>query len=404
MVDITANKDGGLLKEVLREGDEGGEHPLCGDTVSVHYVGTLLDGTKFDSSRDRGEKFSFEVGKGSVIKGWDQGIPTMRRNELARFTIRADYGYGAKGSPPTIPPEATLVFEVELFDFQGEDLTEQKDKSVVRRTLNAGAGYTTPNEGSRCVINLKGVEDASGRVFDERAQLEFEIGEGAACNIPEGLELALVKFKKAEKSLVYLKASRAWGSSGCADLGIGANASVHYEVEMVSFEKAKESWQLNGKEKIEQAELLKNKGAELFKGGKFTSALKKYKKMVEFLENETYELDEERNESTRLQLAANLNIAACCLKTKSYTEAIERASKALELDAKNEKATFRVGQAYFGLSEFATAATHFAKCVEINAENKEALSYAALCKQKVKEYQEKEKALYTKMFSGITSK
>ena len=71
--DVTAEKDGGLLKQLIREGT-GDERPLAGDTVSVHYTGTLLDGTKFDSSRDRDEKFSFEVGKGSVIKGWDQVI------------------------------------------------------------------------------------------------------------------------------------------------------------------------------------------------------------------------------------------------------------------------------------------------------------------------------------------
>jgi FKBP-type peptidyl-prolyl cis-trans isomerase len=75
----------------------------------VHYTGTLLDGTKFDSSVDRDEPFSFSLGHGSVIKGWDIGVATMKKGEKALFTLRHDYAYGEKGSPPTIPPSATLV-------------------------------------------------------------------------------------------------------------------------------------------------------------------------------------------------------------------------------------------------------------------------------------------------------
>lgn len=81
----------------------------------MHYVGTLLDGTKFDSSRDRGHQFKFKIGGGQVIKGWDQGVATMTRGEKAILTCRADYAYGEKGSPPNIPGGATLQFEVELF-------------------------------------------------------------------------------------------------------------------------------------------------------------------------------------------------------------------------------------------------------------------------------------------------
>ena len=262
-IDITPNKDGGILKKVLHEGS--GDSPSKGDTVYVHYTGTLLDGTKFDSSRDRGEKFSFKAGEGSVIKGWDLGVPTMRRGELAVFTIRSDYGYGKRGSPPTIPPDATLVFEIELFDFEGDDVSENKDKSIIRRVIKEGSGFTTPNEMSRCVVQLVG-KDATGRVFDDR-EVEFEIGEGSRFNIIEGIETALTKFKKDERSLLFIKSSRAWGAKGCTNFSIQIepNADVTYEVELLRFEKTKESWQLNGKEKLEQSELMKNKGNELFK-------------------------------------------------------------------------------------------------------------------------------------------
>jgi FKBP-type peptidyl-prolyl cis-trans isomerase len=98
--------------ETIRPGQ--GNEAKTGDRVTVHYVGTLADGSKFDSSRDRGEGFSFQLGRGEVIKGWDQGVPGMRVGELRKLTIPSGLAYGARGFPPVIPPHSTLVFEIEL--------------------------------------------------------------------------------------------------------------------------------------------------------------------------------------------------------------------------------------------------------------------------------------------------
>ena len=94
-----------------------GEEAKVGDTVEVHYVGTLEDGTQFDSSRDRGETFSFTIGQGYVIQGWEQGIPGMKVGGLRKLTIPSDLGYGDYGTGP-IPGGATLIFEVELVSIQ----------------------------------------------------------------------------------------------------------------------------------------------------------------------------------------------------------------------------------------------------------------------------------------------
>jgi FKBP-type peptidyl-prolyl cis-trans isomerase FkpA len=91
-----------------------GAEAKAGQHVTVHYVGTLTNGSKFDSSRDRNEGFDFKLGAGQVIKGWDQGVAGMKVGGLRKLTIPPELGYGKGGYPPVIPANATLVFEVEL--------------------------------------------------------------------------------------------------------------------------------------------------------------------------------------------------------------------------------------------------------------------------------------------------
>ncbi|WP_437841033.1 FKBP-type peptidyl-prolyl cis-trans isomerase [Sorangium sp. So ce1153] len=98
--------------EDVKEGT--GAEAKHGQLVTVHYVGTLTNGSKFDSSRDRNQGFSFNLGAGQVIKGWDQGVAGMKVGGVRKLTIPPELGYGARGFPPVIPPNSTLLFEVEL--------------------------------------------------------------------------------------------------------------------------------------------------------------------------------------------------------------------------------------------------------------------------------------------------
>ena len=111
----TSQKTGAKLnKEILEKGT--GKEAKAGDRVSVHYAGFLQDGTKFDSSFDRNQPFQFVLGKGQVIKGWDQLVQDMKVGEKAKLTIPPEFGYGEQGAGGVIPPNATLIFEVQLLE------------------------------------------------------------------------------------------------------------------------------------------------------------------------------------------------------------------------------------------------------------------------------------------------
>jgi peptidylprolyl isomerase len=106
-----------LVIEDIEEGD--GDEAKSGDQVSVNYVGVLYDtGKEFDASFDRGQPFEFQLGTGGVIPGWDQGVEGMKVGGRRQLVIPPDLGYGAQGSPPTIPPNATLVFVIDLLSVE----------------------------------------------------------------------------------------------------------------------------------------------------------------------------------------------------------------------------------------------------------------------------------------------
>ena len=102
-----------VTKQIIQEGD-GNTFPQAGQQLEMHYDGTLEDGTVFDSSRRKGRPFKFVIGVGQVIQGWDEGVMTMSLGEKAKLTITGDMAYGPAGIDGIIPPNATLIFEVEL--------------------------------------------------------------------------------------------------------------------------------------------------------------------------------------------------------------------------------------------------------------------------------------------------
>lgn len=187
----------GITKEIIKEADESAwRHPKKGDELTLHYVGTFEDGSKFDSSRDRGAPINVTVGTGQVIKGWEHGLPTMKKGEIAKFTIQPQHAYGEAGQEPTIPPNAVLVFEIELISWLAKD-DVFRDGGVIKSVVQEGQGYETPKKDEEVRCSLK-VSTKSGEVLLEKSGFETIIG---ACTLePEALANVVDKVLKDMKA------------------------------------------------------------------------------------------------------------------------------------------------------------------------------------------------------------
>ncbi|XP_030632086.1 peptidyl-prolyl cis-trans isomerase FKBP5 [Chanos chanos] len=391
-IDITPNKDRGVCKIVKRHGIEG-EKPMIGDKVYVHYTGKLLNGKKFDSSLDRKEPFVFNVGKGQVIKAWDIGVCSMQKGEICLFLCKPEYAYGSAGSPPKIPPNSTLLFEVELLSFKGEKLTE--DGGILRRIKVKGEGYSNPNEGATVHVHLEGSCD--GRVFQSQ-DITFTVGESEDMGVPLGVDRAMEKMQRGECCLLYLKPKYGFGKEGRPEYNIGPNAELMYEVTLKDFQKAKESWEMDLKEKLEQAVLVKQKGTQYFKAGLYQQAVIQYQRMVSWFEMECGVGREQQQAVQTQQLVAHLNMALCFLRLREYAQTVEHCNEVIELDSENEKALYRRGEARLLRNEFSLAMRDFQQVLQVNPSNRAARAQISTCQRKMREHHERDKRIYANMF------
>ncbi|XP_029948704.1 peptidyl-prolyl cis-trans isomerase FKBP5 isoform X2 [Salarias fasciatus] len=397
-VDVTPNKDQGVIKVVKRAGIEG-ERPMIGDRVMVHYTGKLVNGKKFDCSRDRKEPFCFNVGKGQVLKAWDVGVMSMQRGEICTFLCKPEYAYGSAGNPDKIPPSSLVVFEMELLSFEGEILTE--DGGIVRRIKVKGEGYTNPNDGASVDVHLEG--SCGGRLFDCR-DVSFTVGEAEDKGIPLGVDRAMDKMQKGECCLLYLKPKYGFGSEGKPEYKIGPDKDIIYEVTLKDFRKAKETWEMDLSEKLDLVDGVKNKGNQYFKSGRYHQAVIQYQRIISWLEMECGSGIEQQKRIQDYVLTAHLNLALCFLRIKEFSQAVDNCNKVIELDESNEKALYRRGEARLTCNEFSLAMADFQQVLQVNPSNRAARAQISICQSKIKEHHEQDKKIYANMFQKFAER
>ncbi|XP_037960475.1 FK506-binding protein 59 [Teleopsis dalmanni] len=391
---IDLSGDGGVTKVILEVGT-GSEQPSAGCKVQLHYTGSLTDGTVFDSSVGRGP-FEFDLGKGHVIKAFDMGVSSMKLNEKCKLTCHPDYAYGAGGSPPSIPPNATLIFELELLKWEGEDVSPEQDHSIERFIIQNGKKRGTPQEGALVKVHLIG--KYAGNVFEDR-EVEFCYGEATGCGVIEGIEHGISKMTLNETSRLVIQPKHAFGEEGHKEYNIPPNSVVEYIVKVLNIEKQTVAdWTLTPEEKIEQANKWKDKGTMYYKQNQYKLAIKMYSKCL------SYAKDDSPNEiKDAIKLAAHNNIALCCQKLHNEFEGKQACTDALTLDPNNIKALYRRGQCNLAVNEFLEAITDFKKVIELEPNNKAAHNQIIICNQRIKEANEREKKIYSGMFAKFAA-
>lgn len=235
--------ESGLKYQVIAKNKKG-DQAKAGDFVQVHYTGTLTDGTKFDSSVDRGKPFQFTLGAGKVIKGWDEGVALMRIGEKFKFHIPSELGYGKRGAPGAIPPNADLIFDVELlntvapfedkpFEVEGKE-AETTDSGLKVYRMNSTEG-ARPAKGQNVYVYYTGyLED--GSVFDSSIKrgdaFAFPLGQG---RVIKGWDEGIAMLRVGEEARLVIPSELGYGDRGAGGK-IPGGATLIFDVKLMGIQ------------------------------------------------------------------------------------------------------------------------------------------------------------------------
>ncbi|WCJ28721.1 Peptidyl-prolyl cis-trans isomerase FKBP65 [Euphorbia peplus] len=219
----------GLKKRVLKKGISW-QTPFPGDQVQVNFTGKIEGGEFFDSKMDEASPFCFKLGQGEIIKGLDDGIATMKRGERAIFRVPPNLAYGEVGSPPLIPSNATLIFDVEMKSWITiRDLSG--DGGILKKIIKEGQGWATPRDGDQVLVKYEARLENGSVISKSQEGAMFHIGDGYLCS---GLGKAVKTMRKGEKAELAIKSFYGTSENGDGNK-IPQDSNLAIEIELVSW-------------------------------------------------------------------------------------------------------------------------------------------------------------------------
>ncbi|KAH7556829.1 hypothetical protein JRO89_XS11G0000800 [Xanthoceras sorbifolium] len=231
---VTEIGNQGLRKQILRRGTSW-QTPFPGDEVQVDFSGHIEGGACLDSSLDKGTPFCFKLGQGEVIKGWDEGVATMKKGERAIFHIPSGLAYGDAGSPPLIPPNSSLVFDIEMLSWSTiRDVTG--DGGVLKKIIREGEGWATPRGNDEVLVKYEARLENGTLVSKSDEGVEFCIRDGHLC---PAISKAVKTMRRGEKAELAVKFSYGvqddgYGKTNIAG-GISSESNLTIQLELLSW-------------------------------------------------------------------------------------------------------------------------------------------------------------------------
>merc|ERR1712048_79965 len=279
--------------------------------------------------------------------------------------------------------------------YETDDVSLAKDKTVMKKQIREGEGYETAKDTAKISIKVESVQAGDKTLVAEPQTLEFTLGNGDVCDV---LECAAMKMKKTEVALVTCAKP---DSCDEPQLGLKGSAAadnpIVFKIEMLAFDKAKESWDMDETEKLGFAAARKDVAAKLVQGKRFALAAERYKKVSDLFSYVDNMQDENKTKAKELKKACELNKALCFLKLSDPTKAKKCCSGVLKDDPMNVKALFRRAQADVALKNFPDAMSDLKKILDTDASNTEAKRLLLEAKKGQKAADEKAKGMYSKM-------
>ncbi|TXG70247.1 hypothetical protein EZV62_005182 [Acer yangbiense] len=219
----------GLRKQILTRGTSW-QTPFPGDQVQVHFSGHIEGGACLDSSREKGTPFCFKLGQGEVIQGWDEGVATMKKGERAIFHIPPGLAYGDAGSSPLIPPNSSLVFDIEMLSWSTiKDVTG--DGGVLKKILREGEGWATPRANDEVFVKYEARLENGTLVSKSEEGVEFCILDGHLC---PAICKAVTTMRRGEKAELAVKFSYGYGNTNI-DGGVSSESNLTIQLELLSW-------------------------------------------------------------------------------------------------------------------------------------------------------------------------